>query len=90
MKITDSKTITFPLSGESVTAEFSNTESAFKWRLRIGKHSTEWTSRYEGIIVLRSPHSNIVYGLVTDYWRGVLPVETPFMILDFPSACKLV
>jgi hypothetical protein len=61
MKITDSKTTTFSLTGDSVTVEISNTKRHFKWRLRIGKHSTDWFSYYQGILSIRSPYQHSIF-----------------------------
>lgn len=81
-KITDTQTVTFPETGESVTVEVSNTEKSFCWRLSIGKYNTGWTKYYEGILVIASRHyPNVKYGYATDYWRGTLPVEEIFMIV---------
>ena len=84
-KVTDTQTVTFAETGESVTVEVSNTEKSFCWRLSIGNYfRTDWTKYYEGILTIASRvKPNISYGYATQYWLGVLPVEKVFLIKTY-------
>lgn len=78
-KITSSTTETFK-NGDSVTLEVSNTAMAFRWRLRIGRYFTEWTSHYAGILTIRSQATNCLYAVFMNYWDGTVPTERPVLI----------
>lgn len=79
-KITD--TVKRKFGDEIVIAEISDTVKAFRWRLRIGKYSTEWTGYYEGVLTIRSQKTGAVYGYASAYWTSVIPIEQPFMITE--------
>ena len=78
---TDSRSFTFPETGETVTAEVVNNKKHFCWRLRIGNYKTDWYTHYPGLCVIASRvDTNVKYAWATDYWNGTLPVEQVFMI----------
>lgn len=68
------------INGMEVGAEFVNTIKEFKWRLVSGAEVSEWTSHYLEILVHKFENGR-KFGLVTAYYKGKLPVETPFEIV---------
>lgn len=93
-RVTDSITHTFPLTGESVTVEVSNTRRAFAWRMRIGNaQQTPWTTWYQRILTLKSNATGAIYGYATEYWADAkddFPVEKPFLMATAESLEKLM
>jgi hypothetical protein len=61
-----------------IVVDFVNTTKEAKWRLRAGDAASEWDSYYVGVHTFT--FKNILYGYATQYWDGVLPTETPFII----------
>lgn len=80
MKITN--TVTRKFGTEEVRAEISNTSKSFAFRLVVGEYSTGWTIHCTGILLLRSPVTDNLYGYVTAYWdSNGMPIEEPFLII---------
>jgi hypothetical protein len=74
------KTFKVPNDSRYVEVVVENTIENFRWKLRSGKYETEWTSHYEGVLVLKT--SDGTFGYATDYWNGSLPTEVPFQIIE--------
>lgn len=65
----------------SVTAEISDTETTFKWRLVDSDGvETEWTGYYPGLLLLEGRKGRI--GYATLYWLDYLPCQRPFQIVE--------
>ena len=63
-----------------IIVEIIDTAKEHKWRMGYRNTFTEWTSHYEGLLVLEMDNGE-KWGYATAYWDGVLPIEIPFSIL---------
>jgi len=77
-RITNTSTYLFPDTNEEVTVDVINDKTGFIWRLRIGNQKGEWTGHYEGIATIQSAKTHALYGYLTAYWEGSIPIEKPF------------
>lgn len=68
------------INGMTVSVEFVDTPKEFKWRLTCGQENSPWSKHYSGLLVHKFINGR-TFAVATDYWSGVLPVQTPFEIL---------
>jgi hypothetical protein len=86
MEITSSIKKKFPVNPttaveEEVELQISNTLGGFGRRLVIKDQATQWSKSYDLILTLRSAWTGKLYGTVTTFYEGSLPIEQPFEIL---------
>ena len=59
--------------------EVIDNETEFKIRLVLGEEVSPWFKHYSSVHTHRFANGEL-WGVATQYYEGVLPTETPFLI----------
>lgn len=76
----------FEETSEDVLLELINTEKESKWRLTVLPDSPDeegWHKSYNLVTTVKSKRSGALYGYVTAFYDGSLPIEQPFLISTY-------